>query len=1073
MWKLLNVNACVRNPLNLKLGQYFYDNNSTSYFKVVQSSNKKYHVTCDVLVLGELHRVEYDIDKNMKVLNVKCQCNKQNCAHLACALYTLKYSDIESYPYVYEYDRFLDLKLKRELKLESNIQKKIQQYTPYSHTLIDQSRNYYENKMKSVLSNQTYSIETVFEIDNNNLQIGFKVGTDSKKYVMKNINDFLRWVDNHENHDYGKNFGFVHSLDAFDEDSQKLIELLKKLNDTHYKQFSNDYYYANFNKYLMRYVDIKQNNMDMIFDYYRHYDYANVDFSEVYQKIPLEIVKGKYAYKITLKNETDYFISDKYIYEVNKDALHHSYLRYISDDEGKLRNLVNDLYHQPLYINIDDYYNFYKYVLSPIMEYLDVELPVDIQQTSYTDIQVYGDIDDESRIVFKLYYVNEEHDRILGFNKNTVTTFKQDIVEKYFETHADMIDYENHVAYFDIDKEKSIEFILEGLNFLMDYGQVFISEALKRLGRTQRYSITAGVRISNDLLHVNLESEQIPKDEIANILSQYRKKKKYYRLKNGDFVFLDTPEIEELDQFISQYHVDVKDIKKGEFDISKNKMFAIDNSDMDYIKIERNNSFKKVLDDFYNKDINNIKMNDKYENVLRNYQKDGVKWMMTLNQYGFNGILADDMGLGKTLQVIAMLDSLPKDKPSLVVCPASLIYNWEDEVHKFSDSLKVKCVTGNKEARQFILMNCLEYDLLVTSYDYIKRDFELYENKDFHYVILDEAQYIKNHQTKNAQTVKKLKAEHRLALTGTPIENTLAELWSIFDFLMPDYLYNYHYFRSYFENDIVKSNIDVKVKQLRQMVSPFILRRTKKDVLTELPDKIEKTRHIPFSEEESKIYFASLAQANEELQTLLHMDNVNKVQILALLMRLRQLCCEPRMVYENIVNTSSKLKSAVEIIDNASKNNQQILLFSTFRQSLDYIAQELALKNISYGMLTGSTNKEKRRELVESFQNGEFTVFLISLKAGGTGLNLTNAEVVIHFDPWWNISVQNQATDRAHRIGQKKNVQVYKLVMKDSIEEKIIDLQEKKKDLADMFVENNDGNISSMSKDEIAELFKM
>ena len=257
------------------------------------------------------------------------------------------------------------------------------------------------------------------------------------------------------------------------------------------------------------------------------------------------------------------------------------------------------------------------------------------------------------------------------------------------------------------------------------------------------------------------------------------------------------------------------------------------------------------------------------------------------------------------------------------------------------------------------------------------------------------------------------------------------------------------------------------------MVSPFILRRTKKDVLTELPDKIEKTRFIPFNEEESKLYYASLAQANEELQSLLHMENINKVQILALLMRLRQLCCEPRMVYENIINVSSKLKSAIDIIDNASQNKQQVLLFSTFKQSLDYIAKELELNGISYGMLSGSTNKEKRRELVEAFQNNEFSVFLISLKAGGTGLNLTNAEIVIHFDPWWNISVQNQATDRAHRIGQKKNVQVYKLVMKDSIEEKIIALQEKKKDLADMFVENNDGNISSMSKDDIVELFKM
>lgn len=1072
MWKSLNVNKIIKNPFILKLAESYYNNNMIQYLKIEKKSNKVYHVEGDVKNIRGSHHVFFEIDNNMNIKHDKSDC-EDYCVSFAAILYKLKNTDIQDYPYIYQQDYLSDLIKRRNEKLEKNIRNKIEFYSPYTKKMISSSKDYYDNKMKSALSNQIYMVETVFEADDESMRIGFKVGTDKKKYVLKNINDFLNRIEHNEYYEYGKNFGFVHTVSAFDDDTKELIQLLKKLNDYHYKQISDEYYYGNINKYLVRYVDVDSGNLDMIFNYYKDAKLENVEFNEAYKRIPLEIVKGKYAYKLTLKNENDYYVTDKYVYKVYKDRVHHSYLRYMSDDEGKLRNLIHELCHQPLYINHDDYYHFYKYVLTPIMDYLDLELPVDVQQTNYTDIQIYGDIDEEARVVFKIYYVNEENDRILGFNKDIFTTFKQDIVEKYFETHADFIDYENHVAYFDVEKEKTMEFILEGLNFLIDYGHVFVSEALKRIGKTQNYSLTAGVRISNDLLSVNLESNQIPKDEIANILNQYRKKKKYYRLKNGDFIFLNTPEIEELDQFVSQYHVDIKDIKNGQFDISKNKMFAIDNSDMEYIKIERNSTFEKVLDDFYNNEHSKIAILDTYDNVLRNYQVDGVKWMMTLNQYGFNGILADDMGLGKTLQVIAMLDSLPKNKPSLVICPASLIYNWEDEVHKFSQSLRVQCVTGNKDARMAILMNSDSYDLLVTSYDYMKRDFEFYENKEFNYVILDEAQYIKNHQTKNAQTVKKIKADHRLALTGTPIENTLAELWSIFDFLMPDYLYNYHYFRSYFENDIVKSNLDVKVKKLRQMVSPFILRRTKKDVLKELPDKIEKTRYIPFSEEESKIYFASLAQANEELQTILHMENVNKVQILALLMRLRQLCCEPRMVYENIVNTSSKLKSAIEIIDNAVQNKQQVLLFSTFRQSLDYIAEELSVHNISFKMLTGSTSKEKRREFVEAFQNDEFSVFLISLKAGGTGLNLTNAEVVIHFDPWWNISVQNQATDRAHRIGQKKNVQVYKLVMKDSIEEKIVDLQSKKKDLADMFVENNDGHISSMSKDEIVELFKM
>ena len=1070
MWKYLNIDEIIKNPLILNLGYLYYQQNNINYFSISQKTIDLYHVTCEIRNIVGSYLVQFDIDKNGDVIQYTCNCKSDyKCEHLACSLCMLMNSEIKSYPYIYQTNQVEHLKQQRLSKLERKVQDKIHEYSSYSQKLIHQSKAYYNNKMKTIISDKTYSIESIFRVNSEDLDLDFKVGTAEKKYVIKNIHDFLNRIEQHEYYQYGKNFGFVHSVSVFDDESKELIYLLKKLDDIYNQQSRKDFYYG-YDSHLSRSIQIDESNLDLIFDYYRKVNVQKVEFNELLKRIPIDIQKGKYSYKISLINENEYFVSNKYIYNIQKPFI---FNRYLSDDEGKLRNLIHTLLHEPIYLSHKDYYSFYKYVLSPLMDYIDINLPMDIVETSYTDIQIYGDIDDDSNIIFQLYYVNEDHDRILGFNKQIITTFKQDVVEEYFASCADYIDYNQHYARFDINQEKSIMFILEGLNFLKDYGQIFISDALKRLGKTQKYMISAGVRISNDLLSVDLESEQIPKEEIGNILSQYRKKKKYYRLKNGDLIFLNTPEIEELDQFITQYHVDVKDIKKGKFDISKNKMFAMDNSDMNYIKINRSETFKKTIDSFYQSNTNDIFVNDKYHHILRNYQKEGVNWLLTLYKYGFNGILADDMGLGKTLQVIAMLDSLAKGKPSLVICPASLIYNWEDEVHKFSNTFKVKCVTGSKEERNQIMMQYQEYDLLVTSYDYIKRDYDVYENKQFNYVILDEAQYIKNQNTKNAQTVKKLNSEHRIALSGTPIENTLAELWSIFDFLMPDYLYNYHYFKSYFENDIVKSNDEEKVKKLRQKVSPFILRRTKKDVLTELPDKIEKTRFIPFNEEESKLYYASLAQANEELQSLLHMENINKVQILALLMRLRQLCCEPRMVYENIINVSSKLKSAIDIIDNASQNKQQVLLFSTFKQSLDYIAKELELNGISYGMLSGSTNKEKRRELVEAFQNNEFSVFLISLKAGGTGLNLTNAEIVIHFDPWWNISVQNQATDRAHRIGQKKNVQVYKLVMKDSIEEKIIALQEKKKDLADMFVENNDGNISSMSKDDIVELFKM
>ena len=342
----------------------------------------------------------------------------------------------------------------------------------------------------------------------------------------------------------------------------------------------------------------------------------------------------------------------------------------------------------------------------------------------------------------------------------------------------------------------------------------------------------------------------------------------------------------------------------------------------------------------------------------------------------------------------------------------------------------------------------------------------------FNYIIIDEAQYIKNHTTKNAFAIKQLKGKHKFALTGTPIENSLAELWSIFDFLMPNYLYNYHYFKTHYENDIVKSNDEQKQLALKQMVEPFILRRHKKEVLKELPDKIENVHRIEFSKEESKLYLANLTQINQELQEKLKVEKqIDKFAVLAMMTRLRQLCCDNRLVYENIDSTGSKLKACMELIEQAKDQQQKVLLFSSFTSMLTLIEEQLQKQNISYYLLTGATSKDLRRQLVNDFQNDKTTVFLISLKAGGTGLNLTSAQIVIHFDPWWNISAQNQATDRAYRIGQTKNVFVHKLIIKDSIEEKIQILQEQKKNLADTFIEENQGSITSMSKEEILSLF--
>jgi SNF2 family DNA or RNA helicase len=559
-------------------------------------------------------------------------------------------------------------------------------------------------------------------------------------------------------------------------------------------------------------------------------------------------------------------------------------------------------------------------------------------------------------------------------------------------------------------------------------------------------------------------------------LNSIQRKKSYHRLKNGEFINLEDKTLNEAYNLIKDLNLSNENIKDGSIVIDKSKALFLNQLSLDKesITFNRNQQFQELINKLTSSKNNNYPIPQPYQQILREYQCQGYKWIMTMSEYGFGGILADDMGLGKTLQMITVLENTKSDhKVSIVITPATLILNWQDEIKKFSTDLNVLCISGSLENRKKSIQQINNYNVIITSYDYLRRDYNLYKDYCFEYIILDEAQYIKNQATKNAKAVKELNGIHHFALTGTPIENSLAELWSIFDFLMPNYLFNYHYFKEHFERPIVRDEDKDVQHRLKKMVEPFILRRTKQDVLDELPDKIENNIKIAFSKDEEKLYIANLSQINNKLKTTLDVKQIDKFQILSMMTRLRQLCCEPRILYNEIQEPSSKMKACLDIIRKAKENNQKVLLFSSFTTSLNLIEKELRKEDISYYVLTGSTNKIKRHQLVNAFQNDNTNVFLISLKAGGTGLNLTSASIVIHYDPWWNMSAQNQATDRAYRIGQTNNVQVYKLIMKNSIEEKIQKLQEQKQDLSNIFIENNNGSITKMSTNDIIALFSI
>ena len=631
------------------------------------------------------------------------------------------------------------------------------------------------------------------------------------------------------------------------------------------------------------------------------------------------------------------------------------------------------------------------------------------------------------------------------------------------------------------DNDKIYEFLSNDINEYMQKFEIMVTDNFKTKEIKQPKIGSLGVKIENNLLTINLENINIDIKELEEIMSKYALKRKYHKLKDGSFINLEeNSDIEFLDKLLTGSDLSVKDIKNGELQLPVNRSLYLNQllSTMSNTQINKNSEYKKLV---LGLDKEEIEIPKNLETVLRYYQKTGYKWLKVLDNYKFGGILADDMGLGKTIQMLSIIAGYVEEenqrRASIVICPSSLTLNWQNESQKFTNKLKTLVIRGNSDERKAQIDQIDNYDLVITSYDLLKRDIEVYKNKNykFRYSIADEAQYLKNSNTQNARSIKEIKADTRYALTGTPIENSLSELWSIFDYIMPGYLFTYKKFKSLYETPIVKDNDQRTMKKLRMLIEPFVLRRTKKEVLTELPEKTITVLNNQMKDEQEKIYLNYLAQAKEEVAEAINMKGFERshIQILASLTRLRQICCHPGLFIRDYKDGSSKLEQCMEIIKDATDSGHKILLFSGYTSMFEIIEKELKKQNITYFKLTGATKVDERKKMVDEFNvNKDIKVFLISLKAGGTGLNLTGADMVIHYDPWWNASAENQATDRAYRIGQKNNVQVYKLITKNSIEEKIYDLQQKKSQLIDNVLDTKTSFINKLSKDDIMKLFE-
>lgn len=633
-----------------------------------------------------------------------------------------------------------------------------------------------------------------------------------------------------------------------------------------------------------------------------------------------------------------------------------------------------------------------------------------------------------------------------------------------------------HPWFLHEDDDRYYALLAKGLNDLSQVGEVLLSDKLRHAKVRSSPSIQMDASVRSGLLDLMVASSDMTPAELAAYLASYQRHQRFVRLSDGDILRVDESAAT-MASLAEGLGIEAKDLAKGVRDIPANRTLFVDAmAKRAGVHLERNDAFRKIVRDFETIADADFALPEGLNATLRPYQEEGFKWLCTLGQAGFGGILADDMGLGKTLQLLSFLLRRSEQRtegerrPSLVVCPASLVYNWQAEAERFAPSLEVACVVGPKDVRLNIIDDAQEYDLLITSYDLMRRDVEDLAAQEFWCVALDEAQYVKNHNTKAAKAARQLNASVRFALTGTPIENRLSELWSIFDFLMPGVLGSAKSFAQRFSQPIGAGE-EGAAERLQALVAPFILRRNKQDVLRDLPGKNESVVVASMSGEQDKLYRARASKLVLSLQKQRPEEFAgSRIQVLAELTKLRQVCCDPHLLYQNYRGGSAKLDACMELVRQAVEGDHKVLLFSQFTSMLDVIGERLTKEGVEWLMLTGSTSKEQRRALVQKFQAGEAPVFLISLKAGGTGLNLTAADVVIHFDPWWNLAAQSQATDRAHRIGQKREVSVFKLIAKDTIEERIVAMQEAKNDLAESVLGGEATARTAISKDDILAL---
>lgn len=941
-----------------------------------------------------------------------------------------------------------------------------------------------------------------------------------KRYIVKNLLEFAQAVHSGKRVEYGKGMEFEHVPSAFAPESRPFLDLLLEEADAYIRHYEEMRGHAGLPLPVMRALTLGSAARDRLFDLLEGKEVQTEDEKGAERvcrverkdpRFPVEVEARGDGIAVTVPSALTSFRGEQRLYVA--DGLHlfgcsELYTEtmgvFLEQMEQGGRECGSRKEKRELLVGSRDIPLFYARVLEG-MEALGILQSPEIDWEKYRPealkarFEFDSDSPDELRLRPTLSYgdftfspLADEHVPREICRDVPAEFYISRLITRYFSYWED----ESGELVIRGDEEALYQVLSEGMPQFQEVGEVWLSESVRHLRVLPPPEVSMGVSLGGGWLDLKIETAGIDPAELLQVLSEYRQKKKYYRMKNGEFLQLSGGGLQALDSLTADLGLTKSEFQAGEAKIPAYRAFYLDSLSGDgRMKLfQRDEAYGMMVRDLKTAQSVSYAVPAVLEKTLREYQKIGYTWMRTLARYHFGGILADDMGLGKTLQVIALLTAFYQEKteqkaagnegsgselplPSLIVCPASLVYNWGQEFARFSPEIRVLLIAGTAKERQEQLEEQMRMEaseraqVIITSYDLLKRDRAAYLGRTFEYEIIDEAQVIKNAKTQGAKAVKEISANVRFALTGTPVENRLSELWSIFDFLMPGFLYSYRKFRERYELPIVKNQDPEALTALRRMTGPFVLRRLKKDVLRELPGKEERIVYSAASGRQQKLYTASALKLKEALAGGAWSGN-GKLEVLSQLMRLRQICCDPALCFEDYTGESAKLETCVSLIASASAAGHKILLFSQFASMLERIRERLLQEGISSHLLVGATPKEERSRMVQAFASDEVPVFLISLKAGGTGLNLTAADIVIHYDPWWNVAAQNQATDRAYRIGQEKPVTVYKLILKDTIEENLLKLQNAKLALAAQVVSEGMVSLGDLSQNELMELFE-